>query len=170
MQWQMMVRSLVSRLYENDSSALIGSGGGRRLRREKSKVNSRSSPPSSDFSMPGESAEIQARGGAFDSQQFLEILRVQRLFRPAPELDHQRLRWFDMIAPQHRALIADLGRRDLARDGEAKDRLLRQRELLAPQKHIFEPQPMGQAVKPAAIGEMRPPASRSGTNLQSRWR
>jgi hypothetical protein len=59
-----------------------------------------------------------------------------------------------MIAPQHRALIADLGRRDLARDGEAKDRLLRQRELLAPQKHIFEPQPMGQAVKPAAIGEM----------------
>jgi hypothetical protein len=101
----------------------------------------------------GEKLEVDPRGVAFQAQKLLERCGVLRIIAQSLHLGDAGRGRLDVVALEHRSLVADLADHQITRQAQAKSRVVGQTELLAAQGDVADAQPLGGSVKPSSLRE-----------------
>ena len=106
------------------------------------------------FDESAEGAEIEARGVAFEAEELIEGLSLEGLFGHEFHVDEEALVGLEVIAEDECALVADLAGDEGAGEAEAEPGFGGEAELHLAEEDVLGDQAGGDAVEPAALGEI----------------
>ena len=103
---------------------------------------------------PGERGEVKAGGVTLDAEQLVQGLGAGGLFGHEFHVEQEALIGFEMIAEDEGALVADLAGDERAGQAEAEPGFGGEAELPLAEEDVFGDEAGGDAVEPAALGEV----------------